>query len=437
MLYKVQIIFGGRIMNNSRDFENDKGKLTNEEINELIQSIYKLLSESKFPKKIKDKIKEELDTLKDFTLDARPARIAIVGRRGAGKSSLINAIFSELRADIGDVKAKTGIGKWHTYKSNSGNMEILDTRGLGEGDTPDEEISEKEAIGEVQTSIQEKCPDVILFLSKAKEVSARINEDLQQLSELKDSIKKEHDYDVPIIGIVTQVDELSPKSSDKPPFDNPKKQNNINESVELLSGKLNEIVSEPIEVIPVCCYLEFEDNEIVHDIRWNVDVLINYLIDKLPNEAQMILAKLSKIKSVQKKISRRIGNSIVVITGAVGSNPIPGADLPIITGLQTTMVTSIALISGRKFDKKAIIEFFSALGVNVATGFVLRQAARQLLKIIPVAGSVISGAIASAGTLALCESAILYFIDGESTKEAKKTFNNVFEEKKNKNNDLS
>ena len=68
-----------------------------------------------------------------------------------------------MRAEIGDVKARTGIGKWHTYRSNSGDLEILDTRGLGEADQPEEEISKVSAIEEVQASIKENCPDVILF----------------------------------------------------------------------------------------------------------------------------------------------------------------------------------------------------------------------------------------------------------------------------------
>ncbi|MBB2481367.1 50S ribosome-binding GTPase [Bacillus sp. APMAM] len=404
-----------------------------EQIDDLLKSIYDVLVESKLPEKIKKKMREELETLKAFTLDARPARIAIVGRRGAGKSSLINAIFSEMRAEIGDVRARTGMGKWHTYKSDSGHLEILDTRGLGEADKPEEEISEVSAIEEVQASIKEKCPDAILFLSKAKEVSARIDEDMSQLLELKKTIQIEHEYDVPIIGLVTQVDELSPKSVDKPPFNHPDKEKNIADAIEVLSVKLRDAVSNPVKVIPICCYVEFEADEIVYDIRWNVDSLLDYLIEQLPNEAQMILAKLSKVKSVQKKVARRIGTSVAGVTGAIGASPIPVADLPIVTGLQMAMVTSIALIGGKKIDKKGVIEFFGALGLNVVAGFVLRQIARQLLKIIPVAGNVISGAIASAGTYALCEAAITYFIDGNSMDNVKQTYNKVYEDKKQEN----
>lgn len=400
------------------------------QMEDLIKSIYEGLAKAKIPGKVKDKIRVELDHLKSFTLDARPARFAIVGRRGAGKSSLINAIFSEKRAEIGDVKARTGAGKWHRYQSDAGALEILDTRGLGEADDPEEAFSKDTAFEEVQASIKEKCPDAILFLSKAKEVSSRIDEDLLQLLELKKTIQEVHEFDVPIIGVVTQVDELSPKSADKPPFDHPVKQENIQEAIQVLEEKLREAVSNPVQVIPVSAYMEFDHDEIAYDIRWNIDRLLDYLIEQLPNEAQMVLAKLSKIKSVQKKVARRLGKSIAGITGAIGASPIPGPDLPIITGLQTTMIASIALISGQKLGKKSVIEFMGALGLNVATGIVLRQIARQLVKFIPVAGSVISGAIATAGTYALCEAAIAYFIDGKSMKQVKETFDEEFEEKK-------
>ena len=400
------------------------------QMNDLFQFILKNVDKSKVSGKNKQKIRDEIHGLQSFVVGARPARIAIVGRRGAGKSSLINAIFGELKADVGDYKSQTGSGKWYLFENELGGIDILDTRGLGESHDPDEATITTSPLEEVTVSIRDKCPDVILFLCKGKEVGARLDEDLAQLVQLKKTIRQEHDYAVPIVGIVTQVDELAPVSNSEPPFNHPKKVENIQATVDLLKDKITEVMAEPVNVIPVSAYMEFEGDEIVYDRRWNIDVLLDYLLTELPKEAQVIIAKISKVKSVQKKLARTIGKSVMTVTGLIGATPVPMADLPVITGLQVSMIGTIAMISGKKLSRKTIIEFLGAMGVNVGVGVALRGISRQLVKVFPVAGNVISGTIASAGTYALCEAAIAYFIESKSTEEAKHIFQEQMDKKR-------
>lgn len=412
---------------------NDK-KGIYRQMEELFQFILTNVDRSKISSKNKRQIREEIIGLQSFVVGARPARIAIVGRRGAGKSSLINAIIGEQKAEVGDYKSQTGSGKWYAFENELGAIEILDTRGLGESHRPEETAMMKNPIEEVKQSIQTKCPDVILFLCKAKEVGSRIDEDLQQLLQLKNDIFDMHTYEVPIVGIVTQVDELAPASNSEPPYEHPKKQENISATVNLLDEKIREVITTPVTVIPISAYVEYENGEITYDRRWNIDVLIDYLLTELPKEAQVILAKLSKVKSVQKKLARNIGKSVMTVTGLVGATPVPVADMPIITGLQLSMIGTIAMISGKKLNRKTIVQFVGAMGVNVGVGVALREVSRHLVKVFPGAGSFISASIASAGTYALCEAAIAYFIDHKSEAEAKK----VYEEqlKKEKKDDV-
>ncbi len=405
-----------------------------QQMEELFRFILNNVDRSKVSSKNKAQIKEEIIGLQSFVVGARPARIAIVGRRGAGKSSLINAIFGEEKAEVGDYKSQTGSGKWYLFENKLGGIDILDTRGLGESHRPEESALSETPIEEVKKSIKNKCPDVILFLCKGKEVGSRIDEDLHQLLQLKRDIYEMHTYEVPIVGIVTQVDELAPVSDSEPPFEHPKKQENISATVDLLGEKIKEIIVTPVTVIPISAYVEYEKGEIIYDRRWNIDVLLDYLLTELPREAQVILAKISKVKSVQKKLARNIGKSVMTVTGLVGATPVPIADMPIITGLQLSMIGTIAMISGKKLNRKTIIQFVGAMGVNVGVGVALREISRHLVKVFPGAGSIISASIASAGTYALCEAAIAYFIDSKSEEEAKRIFEEQLEKEREKNN---
>ncbi|MFB5664209.1 GTPase family protein [Alteribacillus sp. HJP-4] len=378
----------------------------------------------KLPGSVRKQVESEVERLEDIFLDARSPRFAIVGRRGSGKSTFINSIFQAPVAEIGSVKAQTGEGQWLAYKNEDkdADMEILDTRGLGEGSAPAEASTEIDALEEVKSSMKDKCPDAFLFLIKAKEVDSRINEDIAQLMELKNFVQKHHNYLPPVIGIVTQVDELDPVYNAEPPYKK-KKLKNIDEAVEHLSTKLTNKMTDVAGVLPVCSYMVFEDEEIVYDRRWNTEEVVHFLLEHLPGSTWMQWAKITQAKEIQRKIALTVGKSASAVCGGLGAQPIPIADLPVITGIQISMITSIAYISGRELNRKSIAEFIGAMGVNIGAAYAFRQVARSLSKVaFPGAGHLISGTVASIATWSLCKAAISYFIDKESSQEARAIF---------------
>ena len=64
------------------------------------------------------RILKEFIKIKEIIVDNRPPRIMILGRRGAGKSSLINAIFQDKVAEVGSVYSQTGKAEWHKLGCN-------------------------------------------------------------------------------------------------------------------------------------------------------------------------------------------------------------------------------------------------------------------------------------------------------------------------------
>src|SRR5690625_5150260 len=97
----------------------DNKKNMIDQMDDLFKFILKNVDRSKTSNKNKTKIREEVKGERSFVVGARPARIAVVGRRGAGKSSLINAIFGEDRAEVGDYKSQTGRDRKSTRLNSS------------------------------------------------------------------------------------------------------------------------------------------------------------------------------------------------------------------------------------------------------------------------------------------------------------------------------
>jgi predicted GTPase len=77
-----------------------------EEVLNVVKKAVQLL-----PNPPRDSINKEIHIIQELIMHSRPPRIMIIGRRGAGKSSLINAIFQEEVAAVGSVSSENTIRK--------------------------------------------------------------------------------------------------------------------------------------------------------------------------------------------------------------------------------------------------------------------------------------------------------------------------------------
>jgi uncharacterized protein (DUF697 family) len=150
--------------------------------------------------------------------------------------------------------------------------------------------------------------------------------------------------------------------------------------------------------------------------------LMSILAEQLPNEAKIEMIRISRDREAQVHVAKMLIKSATAICTAIGAQPIPLADLPILTTLQVVMVSGIMYVSGRERSLRAATEFITALGANVGAAMLLREVARAILKFFPGWGNVVCGMVAGAGTYAIGRAATAYFLEGASLKEARRTY---------------
>ncbi|MFO8231694.1 MAG: GTPase [Longimonas sp.] len=391
----------------------------------------------KLPGSLTGRVRQHLQELRTLLLEKRPARFALVGRRGSGKSSLINALFGEEVAAVGHETAQTGAAQWYTYESDLGTLEVLDTRGLQEGSTPTESDTAESPEASIRAALSDTAPDVLLFLIKAQEVDAAIDGDLEALSSIADDVKEMHGHRPPIVGVVTHCDVLEPQyvrlhqPDDEDPAELQEKQERVEAVQSHLTDKMEAypaLADAMVRTFGVALYQSWDaQGRRRADARWQVEALVEYLLTQLPDEAQVEFARLSRMQALQKLIANRLTQSTAMVCAGIAATPTPLADIAPITTAQVFLVMAIGYLGGRRMDLETAREFLAAAGVNVGAGFVLREAARALVQFVPGFGQAVSASVAYAGTYAVGTAATSYFLRGQ-TDNLEAQFQDAFEE---------
>lgn len=273
----------------------------------------------------------------------RKLLISMVGDVNCGKSSTINRLMKEDIVSVGAKPGETKEIKEIPYKEN---IIFVDTPGLDDVLTTNSEITLK----------YYKNSDVILFFLNAAGTVLSGNE----LKNLKEIEKVNQD----IIIVLNKID-----AADEIP--------------------------ELIKYIQDHTSYSYPVTPISSRTGENISLLQNKLMDILEKKSKDILlgANLKDKTSIANRWILGAGAS----SAAVGALPIPGADFAPLVSIQVALIIKLSILYNKPVSKENAKELIIATVI----GNIGKTVFRQIVKVVPGAGSVIGASVAGATTVAL------------------------------------
>lgn len=339
-------------------------------------------------------IKQVMDAIQN----PRPLRIVFAGRTGAGKSSLINALAGKYLAEVSDPTPGQQQAEKHSIVDGDRVLfEVVDTRGIADAGA--------DAEAELEKALRGFQPDIMILVAPLTDRS-HVDEDIEAVS----SIRRQYFAgSIPLLVLLSKADQMAPHQE---PMENARKQANIKAAGERVSGLVRAAGMIPLDILPVSSYIDWSEDkgEMLYDGRYNIEKLQQLIVENVALDAALQLAFEGRSQYAVRLVAERFVHACAALAASIGANPLPVADIALLTGLQVVMVTTVAYLAGRDLDENGVKEFIAGLGFHIPTALALRELARIMA---PIFGGVVSGGIAAGGTYAIGISAIAYYVDGK------------------------
>jgi len=345
----------------------------------------------RLPSKIRKAVLNELTPLKQLFLQQRPPRFLFAGSAKVPSRKIISALFGSAEFVAPDTAAP--LCRWFEIDfPERGKISIIDVRGVDDS-----------AAIRVRDELKYRAADIIFFIRDERigqEMEKRDRAELNSYLSWNETLETDRKI-IEIIVSPCEKDDLGATRDE-----------HALESSLVKRG----VFLETFRLIPV------DNNQGFELPPAEARRLMSILARELPNEARMEMIRISRDREGQREVAQLLVKSTTAVSAAIGAQPIPLADLPILTSLQLTMVSGIMYVSGRERSLRAAAEFAGALGANVGAAMLLREGARAVLKFFPGWGNVVCGLVAGSGTYAIGRAATAFFIEGVSLKDARRTY---------------
>ena len=201
----------------------------------------------------------------------KPVNILLVGRTGAGKSSLINTLFQAERAAVDVLPSTDRIQNYHWQADTGEALNLWDTPGYEQVNRSDL----RELVLDYATTA-----DLLLLITPALDPALQMDVDF--VRDIKTDVEN-----LPVITVVTQVDRLRPIREWNPPYDwqwgDRPKEIAIREATEYRAELMGEFCDRVLPAVT-------EDRQ-TGRVSWGVDVLASTLVETIEPSKQLRLAR--------------------------------------------------------------------------------------------------------------------------------------------------
>lgn len=301
----------------------------------------------------------------------------LLGKTGAGKSSLIQAVTGNSLIEIGNgFQPCTMTSQKYDFPENVPLLRFLDTRGLSESDYDARE----------DIALCEKTSNALIVVMKAEE---------PEQSSVVEALKKirRSKYISHMLVVHTAVMQIEDLHERRQCIGHNQVQ------IEAVWGKKN-IDSVTVDFEP-------DDGSAV-----GVEVLLSKLTDILPIIA--VVNQKEQAATVEEENYLKLRREVLIYASLSSSSDVlPAIGLVSVPALQIKMLHSLANRYGITWDKKTFAEFLGTLGAGFTVQYLTKLGTRQLIKLIPVYGQIVgtatSVAISFATTYALGRAGCYYF----------------------------
>lgn len=308
-----------------------------------------------------------------ININNEKVNIIVAGKTGVGKSSLINYIFGEEVAEIGNGKPVTQ--EIEEYVMKKDNITLFDTKGIEAADYEDTLSNIKKFLEKKHNSVEENDHIHIAWLC-ISEAGGRIEEADKEL------LKILIDTGIPAIGVFTKMTPV--KNSEF-----------VNKVIEenMLPGVKNVIRIRNVEE-----KIELDDMEIKLSPR-GAEELLDETYKNISEGRQNAIkkAQIVEIKDrieVMSKEAAVTTNRYSAISAGIGMTPLPFADSIALAAIQTKLIIDINTIYRVDAGAHTFTDIAAAL-ISITGIAQIGKMAAGFLKIIPGIGWAANGAVAA------------------------------------------